>query len=80
MFLSAPSKICGKQPLKNLKGYGLPSTNLTWLTLEYFVPNNTKCEHVREDASSKLFIKIILYNKRNTNSLYLSEETAWLKI
>ena len=23
---------------KNLKGYGLPSTNFTWSIIEYFVP------------------------------------------
>ena len=40
-----PSKICKRQPLKNLRGYDLPeveerlsSTNFTWLILEYFVP------------------------------------------
>ena len=39
------SKIWGRQPLKNLKGISfqifqrLSSTNLTWSTLEYFVPN-----------------------------------------
>ena len=48
---NGPSKICGRQPLKNLKRYGLPkavhipsnferlsSTNVTWSILEYFVP------------------------------------------
>ena len=35
------SKICGRQPLKNLKGYGL----FTWSALEYLVPfmTVTKC-------------------------------------
>ena len=45
-------KICGRQPLKNLKGYGLPkadhipsnflkasSTNFIWSILKYFVTN-----------------------------------------
>ena len=47
VFKNEPSKICGRQPLKNLKGYGvlnqtmsqrLSSTNFTWSILEYFVP------------------------------------------
>ena len=46
-----PSEISERQPLKNLKGYGLvkqtislqffyrlPSTNFTWSIHEYFVP------------------------------------------
>ena len=51
IFKSGPSKICGRQPLKSLKGYGQPkkiisleifirlsSTSFAWSTLEYFVP------------------------------------------
>ena len=40
VFKSGPSKICGRQSLKNLKEYGLlkSSINFTWPTLEYFVP------------------------------------------
>ena len=47
---NGPSKICERQPLKNLKGYGLLKqiisfqiferlffTNFTWSILEYFV-------------------------------------------
>ena len=34
VFKNGPSKICRRQPLKNLKGYGLP--NFTWSILEYF--------------------------------------------
>ena len=50
VFKNGPSKICRRQPLKNLKGYGLlnhtislsslqrlSSTNFTWSILEYFV-------------------------------------------
>ena len=33
VFKSGPSKICGRQPLKNLNGYGLL---LTWSILQYF--------------------------------------------
>ena len=41
VFKNGLSKICGSQPLKNLNGYGLPSsTNFTWSILEYFVPFN----------------------------------------
>ena len=29
LFKNGPSKICGRQPLKNLKGYGLPKVNHT---------------------------------------------------
>ena len=48
VFKNGPSEICERQPLKNLKGYGLPifqifkrlsSTNFTWSILEYFVPS-----------------------------------------
>ena len=45
VFKSEPSKICGRQPLKNLRWYGLlsyfkffKSTNVTWFILEYFTP------------------------------------------
>ena len=51
VFKRGPRKIFGRQPLKNLKGYGLfkhtvslqifqrlSSTNFTWSTLAYFVP------------------------------------------
>ena len=42
VFKIGPSKICGRQSLKNWKGYGLLQqmlsyTNFTWSTLEYFV-------------------------------------------
>ena len=50
VFNNGPSKICGRQSLKNLKGHDLlkqtisfqifqrlSSTNLTWSILEYFV-------------------------------------------
>ena len=42
VFKNEPSKICGRQPLQNLKGYGLfkqrlSSTNFIWSILEYFV-------------------------------------------
>ena len=56
VFKNNPSKICGKQSLKNLKRYGLPkktiplqifcrlsSTNFTQSILEYFVPYNSFC-------------------------------------
>ena len=49
-FKNGPSKICERQPLKDLKGYGLLKqtisfqiferlffTNFTWSILEYFV-------------------------------------------
>ena len=29
LFKNGPSKICGRQPLKNLKGQGLPKTDQT---------------------------------------------------
>ena len=51
LFKIGSSNICGRQPLKNLKGYGLlkqtislqifqrlSSTNFTWSILEQFVP------------------------------------------
>ena len=52
VFKNGPSKTGRRQPLKNLKGYGVPkqtislqifqrlsATNFTWFILEYFVPN-----------------------------------------
>ena len=41
IFKNGPSKICGRQPLKKLKGYGLlkqrlSSTSFTWSIFEYF--------------------------------------------
>ena len=43
MFKNEPNKICGTQPLRNLKGYGLfkqrsSYTNFSRSILEYFVP------------------------------------------
>ena len=39
VFKNGRSKICDREPLQKLKGYGLlkPSTNFTWFILEYFV-------------------------------------------
>ena len=41
VFKNGPSKICGRQPLKNLKRYGQRQsfTNFTWSIFECFVPN-----------------------------------------
>ena len=38
VFKNGPSKTCGGQPLKNLKGYSLLQASFTWSILEYFVP------------------------------------------
>ena len=41
IFKNGPSKICGRQPLKNLKGYGLlrlSFTNFTWFIRDDFAP------------------------------------------
>ena len=56
VFKNGPSKFFGRQPLKNLKGYGLPktghllqifkrlsSTNFTWSIIEYFVASVGRC-------------------------------------
>ena len=43
VFKNGPSKICGRQTLKNLKGYCLLKAvfqTFTWSILECFVPNN----------------------------------------
>ena len=37
VFKSGPNKICGRQPLKSLKGYGLHKVDFTLSILEYFV-------------------------------------------
>ena len=42
VFKNEPRKICGRQPLINLKGYGVcfrQTTNFSWSILEYFVPD-----------------------------------------
>ena len=52
VFKNGPSKICGRQPLKNMKWCGLPKqtisleifwrlsfTNFTWFILKYLDPN-----------------------------------------
>ena len=57
VFKSGLNKLCGSQPLKNFKGYGLleiferlPSTKFTWSTLEYFASSLTRIYGVKEDA------------------------------
>ena len=54
VFKNEPSKICGKQPLKNVKWYGLPKhlectehalfkkTGKTWKKCEFSQMNNLK--------------------------------------
>ena len=59
-----PSKICGRQPLKNLKGYGLlrlSSTNFTWPTLEYIA------SHVNKSPKRLLTILFPLDTGRKLN-------------
>ena len=51
VFKSGPNNICGRQPLKNLKGYGL--LNFTWSALEY------QNSHVR-NSRSEIFLKNML--------------------
>ena len=57
-----PSKICRRQPLKNLKGYGLLklySTNFAWSILEYFVPYNGLlliCGGKKKDPKEKVLL------------------------
>ena len=36
VFKNEPSKICGRQPIKNLKWYGLPMTQILLLILTEF--------------------------------------------
>ena len=53
VFKNGPREICGRQPLKNVKWYGLPkadhnpsnllrvpSTNFTWFIPKYFIAND----------------------------------------
>ena len=37
--MNEPRKICGRHPLKYLKGFGLFKQIFIWPILEYFVPN-----------------------------------------
>ena len=69
VFKNRLNKFCGRQPLKNLKGYGLlkqtislqiflrlSSTNFTLSILEYFVPFSGSNLHLEfAELSSKLF-------------------------
>ena len=50
IFKNGPSKICGRQPLKNFKWYGLPSTNFIWSILEYHDPYGN-CSLVLSDRT-----------------------------
>ena len=36
VFKNGPSKICGRQPLKNLKGYGLPKQTILKTVIHKF--------------------------------------------
>ena len=58
VFKNGPSKICERQPLKDLKEYDLPKAdhnpsnflktvfrNFNWSILEYFVPYGIKINH-----------------------------------
>ena len=73
VFKSGPSKICGRQPLKNLKGYGadhfkrLSSTDFTWSTLEYLVP-------------FKILLTIIGHDHATVNILYYYIQINSIKI
>ena len=69
VFKNGPSKICRRQPLKNLKWYGRPyhfkyfkgcSTNCAWSILEYFVPVTDK-----KDLDAK-FLKYWTFKQRLT--------------
>ena len=52
VFKSGTSKICGRQPLKHLKGYGLLK-HFTWSTLEYFVSYIIVYHYILSDIISK---------------------------
>ena len=43
VFKNGPSKICGKQPLKNLKCYGLPQQNCDEIRSFLKVDKDTTC-------------------------------------
>ena len=56
VFKNGSSKICGRQPLKNLKWYGLlrvrpPTTNFTWPILEYLDPYVVSWDYISFCAS-----------------------------
>ena len=64
VFKNVPSKICGKQPLKNLNWYGLPtillqsfkklsSTNFLWSILEYLDTYKGFGEEARSQKKTK---------------------------
>ena len=54
-FKNGPSKICGRQPLKNLKGYGLLKSNATvldcemicWMSCHGLSTNNTLVKYYK---------------------------------
>ena len=66
VFKNRPSKICGRQPSKNLKYCGLHRprlsfTNLTWSIFEYLDPYITLRWH-KQDKVWIMFMKMTLIN------------------
>ena len=92
-FKNGPSKICGRQPLKNVKWYGLPgrlsSTNFTWSVLEYLThtmaSNATYCWWLYPCVMFKLLIDSYQVYWWSTNPLIgcgnsIFAQNLWSKI
>ena len=67
VFKNGPSKICGRQPSKNVKGYGLlkqiflrlTCTNFTWSIFEYFLPY--KCVTHRQQTKRLISFRNVAF-------------------
>ena len=86
VFRNVPSKICERQPLKNVMGYGLlnltislfflrlSSTNFTWSILEYFVQFQVEYNFLILNKLFKIFClgRISVFRSQQTWSSFLS--------
>ena len=61
VFKNGPSKICGRQPLKNLKGYGLFKNNF------YLVHLNTLSHILQQVSKSNILSHVNETNTKQTN-------------
>ena len=67
VFKNGPSKICGRQPLKNLKGYGLLRKGNMILKKMYF-PSTSRFFKLSHEKS----LISILYNKKSVSNFNFS--------
>ena len=71
VFKNGRSEICGRQPLKILKGYGLPFTNFAWSILEYLAPFIVPSNVNGFQKSWNNFLSISVFYSNRENSVIL---------